>query len=80
MKNWFKSLFPFRWIIPMLFIILTSILITYGFLSPKGNDTDYFQNPFLWYGGNFIGWFIVDYLFGLGREGVLFKIKNDEKI
>lgn len=67
MKKYIKSLFPFRWILILIFIFLTSIIIKMGFLY-ESNPPKYFTNAYLWYGGNFIFWFIIDFLFGIGQK------------
>ena len=78
LKDWYKSLFPFRWIIPVMFIFLMSMVIWMGFTVPipEGTEREYFTNPYVWYGGNIIGWTILDIFFGLGRVGPTFKYKD----
>lgn len=75
MKEYIKTLFPFRWIYVFLFIALTTIVIAMGFGSEDPNNPIYFKSRILWYGGNVIMWFLVDKFFGLGREGDLWKKK-----
>jgi len=75
MKEYFKSLFPYRWIYVALFIVMTSVIIAMGFESEDPVNPIYFKNEFLWYGGNIVAWFLVDKFFGLGRKGDLWKDK-----
>lgn len=75
LKDWWKSLWPFRWIIPMLFIVLMGSLIWMGSQLPSNpTGINLFENPYIWYGGNLVFWPLLDIFFGLGREGPLFKI------
>jgi hypothetical protein len=67
-KDWWSSLWPYRFIIPLLFMFLMGFIIWIGFELPVNpNDVNMFQNPYLWYGGNVIGWIIIDMFLGLGR-------------
>jgi len=74
MKEYIKSLFPWRWIYLMLFIAATSTIIMAGFAAPVGPDgIKYFQYPWLWYIGNILFYILIDIFLGLGREGNLFR-------
>ena len=64
MKTYLKSLFPFRWLIIVLFIFFTSPLIGIMFVvNPVSVATAY-----MWYAGNVLTWFLIDYCFGIGRS------------
>lgn len=67
MKTYLKTLLPWRWIFPIIFIILMSAIITLGFVYEDPINPLYFKNKILWYGGNFLFWFIFDFFFGLGQ-------------
>ena len=72
-KDYFNSLLPFRWFGILLMIMLTTLLIFFGTIAPLGqNEIDYFKYETLWYCGNFIFWFLVDILVGIGKRGWLF--------
>jgi hypothetical protein len=57
MKTYLKSLFPWRWIYPFIFIIQLEILFLF--------IPEYFIIFSIF---NVLTWFVVDYSFGLGRE------------
>ena len=64
--NYLKSLLPYRWLAPAVFIVMIEILI---FSLPK--EWIYFATII-----NIFTWFYVDYTIGLGRreERVLYNI------
>jgi len=74
MKEWFKSLFPWRWTIVLLFIVSMSWLIAVGFEIPEPREY-FIGEQWIWHMGNVVLWLFVDYGFGLSREGNFFKIK-----
>jgi magnesium-transporting ATPase (P-type) len=69
MKKYIKSLFPWRWIIVVGFILLYSLVIfctlTHFLVTPV--------EPWKLYAGNVIFWIFIDWAFGLGKEGDLFE-------
>jgi len=78
MKEWFKSLFPWRWTIILLFIVNMSWLIVAGFEAKEMNPSDkvyFIGSQWVWHVVNVIFFLFIDYGFGLGREGNFLRIK-----
>lgn len=66
MKNYFKSLLPYRWIILLVFIVLSQLLfLNFNALGFPTEDTIVLSiiSPFFW--------IAIDLLFGLGRKSPL---------
>jgi len=67
MKKYIKSLFPFRWVILLVFMILFGILV----LPLQRWDYELYQIIFV---------FIIDLTLGIGRQSPLFPDKIESKI
>jgi hypothetical protein len=66
MRNYIKSLLPYRWIILLVFLVLSqSLFLCFNALGFPLNDTIIFSivSPFFW--------IAIDLLFGLGRVSPL---------
>ena len=70
MKNYFKSLFPCRWILLGIFVLLTSIFFILSYQVTKSN---YFIIGFIF---NIPFWMIIDFFFGIGQEDYWTRNKN----
>lgn len=64
MKKYFNSLFPYRWILVLLLMGLSSLILIMAKHITKSNDFDIIlicNIPF---------WFIVDYFLGIGQRNL----------
>lgn len=69
--SYFKSLFPWRWLIPLTLILLYAYALHLALPAIKIFTS--YSSPVLWHSGNVLFWIFIDWAFGLGREGSLFK-------
>ena len=63
MKKYFQSLFPYRWVLIMIFEFLMFIVLVMGKHLTKQYD---FYNLLLIC--NIPFWFIIDFVFGIGQR------------
>lgn len=75
MKKYLKSLFPWRWTIVITFILLYSVIIWHVFAYSTLTSITA-MHPWKVYVGNFFFWIFIDWAFGLGKHGDLFKPHN----
>ena len=83
MKTYIKSLFPFRFILLVIFIALMWLIILIGAgaeleLMKQGrllSEVIFYGFEFYWLLGIIFFIFVVDIVAGIGREGITFKVK-----
>ena len=70
MKDYIKTLFPFRWIIITIFILCISLIIL---MAPS---TGHFTYKSIWLILNPFFWLLTDFVVGIGQEDYWVRKEN----
>jgi hypothetical protein len=73
MRDYFKSLLPYRWVLLLLFNVLSLTLVAILILISNAN----FLTGTLYVTGNILFWFVVDYVLGIGQRNLWDRCKHE---